>query len=375
MNVRVLLNALPQRGLVPYPRVMSIEAAPRSDTERLLDIAPASWEHPADRIALQTLRAIPGFDLLISKFVGAWGERNIRLMFLANAVLVGPKQYPRLHAAAERARRSLDIQQEIPLFVSQTPFFNAGAYGVDQPFIVIHSAALDILNDRELCVLVGHELGHVVSGHGLYHTMLAVVLTVGIRRFPVIAAAGLMPIRLALSEWSRKSELSADRAGLLASPDPDDCLSLFMKMAGCGRSSEGQLNLDAYLEQVDAHMAEHGVNSLFSLVSVMDASHPFHTVRAAELKRWHDSGEYTQILEGRYRRREEKGADESWRHDANDAREYYAAEAKKVADSVSDAARAAGTEVSEAAKVAVTEVAGKWRDLQGKLAEKLNRKD
>ena len=39
------------------------------------------------------------------------------------------------------------------LYVSQTPFFNAGAYGVDNPFIVLHSAAIELLDDDELRVL------------------------------------------------------------------------------------------------------------------------------------------------------------------------------------------------------------------------------
>ena len=49
----------------------------------LTDIAAATWEHPADRAALQSLRAIPGFDMAVKKIVGFLGERGIRLMFQA----------------------------------------------------------------------------------------------------------------------------------------------------------------------------------------------------------------------------------------------------------------------------------------------------
>ena len=64
----------------------------------LTGIAPVSWEHPADRAALQSLRAVPGFDTAVRKilaFIG--GEQGIRLIFQANAVKVGPQQFPKLH--------------------------------------------------------------------------------------------------------------------------------------------------------------------------------------------------------------------------------------------------------------------------------------
>src|SRR3989454_9176060 len=58
------------------------------------------------------------------------------------------------------------------------------------------------------------------------------------RSLPFLAGIALLPIQLALLEWFRKSELSSDRAGLLASQDPNASLRMFLKMAGGGRSEE-----------------------------------------------------------------------------------------------------------------------------------------
>ena len=93
----------------------------------LSDISPVSWEHPADRAALQTLRAVPGFDEAVKKIVGFLTESGIRLMFQANAVRVGPNQFPKLHSLMLEVQDTLDWKQEVPLFVSQTPLVNAGA--------------------------------------------------------------------------------------------------------------------------------------------------------------------------------------------------------------------------------------------------------
>ena len=141
----------------------------------LTAIAAVSWEHPADRAALQAMRAVPGFDEVVKKIYGFIGERGVRLLFQADAVRVGPTQFPKLQQLYTDVLTSLDWPSRPELFVSQTPFVNAGAFGMDQPFIVINSGALRLLDDDEMRALLGHELGHVMSGHVLYRTILILI--------------------------------------------------------------------------------------------------------------------------------------------------------------------------------------------------------
>src|SRR5690606_26744125 len=115
----------------------------------------------------------------------------------------------------------------------QTPLVNAGAYGMDRPFIVLNSGALRLLDDDELTYLLGHELGHIMSGHVLYRTMTVILLQLAQMGFPVVGLAA-RAVLIALLEWSRKSELSADRAGLLSLQNPEAALKAFMKLAGGG---------------------------------------------------------------------------------------------------------------------------------------------
>ena len=69
-----------------------------TDPRPLAGIASIAWEHPADRAALNAARALPGFDEVVRKVVGFFGDRGIRQLFLAKAVRVGPTQRPKLHA-------------------------------------------------------------------------------------------------------------------------------------------------------------------------------------------------------------------------------------------------------------------------------------
>jgi len=99
----------------------------------LTQIAPTAWEHPADRAALNTLRAIPGFDELVRKIMGALGERGVRHLFTANAVRVGPRQRPKLDALYTEVLETMDWPERPELFVAQTPIANAMAVGFDKP--------------------------------------------------------------------------------------------------------------------------------------------------------------------------------------------------------------------------------------------------
>jgi len=49
-----------------------------ADRVTLTQIAPVAWEHATDRAALQTLRALPGFDEVARKVMGFLGERGIK---------------------------------------------------------------------------------------------------------------------------------------------------------------------------------------------------------------------------------------------------------------------------------------------------------
>jgi len=324
---------------------------PRSRTV-FPQIAAASWEHPADRAALQTLRAVPGVDELIRKVLAMLGgERGIRLLFQGNAVRVGPTQFPRLWQLHTEVATTFDWPTVPELYVSQTPFFNAGAYGIDAPFIVVHSAAIELLDEDELRVLLAHELGHVISGHALYHTIAAILAMMSLGALPMLAGLAVLPIRLAFLEWSRKSELSADRAGLLGGQDIVVAQRMDMKMAGGGRGSgfTGQMDVDAFMQQAHEYAtSSEGLDVIYKLLSTLALTHPMHTVRAAELQRWLAGGEYERILGGDYTRRGAEARERPLRDDMAAAGAYYAGEARELATQVAHAARRAVDRAREA---------------------------
>ncbi|MCU1647986.1 MAG: family metallopeptidase [Nocardia sp.] len=268
-------------------------------------ISTRTWEHPADRTALVTLRSLSGFDTLLRALSGLLAERQYRLMYLATAVRVDERQFKNVHQLREDAVRILDAPTTPEMFVLQDPEVNAFTIGMDRPFIVLTTGLLDLLDPEELRFVVGHELGHALSGHAVYRTMLMHLmrLAAGVGWVP-LGGWALRAIVAALMEWSRKSELSGDRAGLLCGQDVDASVRVHMKLAGGSRVDE--MSHAAFLEQADAYDRAGDLrDGVLKLLNLELQSHPFSVLRAAELRRWIASGEYDRILDGRYPLREQ----------------------------------------------------------------------
>jgi hypothetical protein len=184
---------------------------------------------------------------------------------------------------------------------------NGQAIGIDKPFIVITTAAVEKLDDDELRAMLGHEIGHVRSGHAVYKTIMMILTrwAASLSWLPVGAMA-LRAIIAAMFEWWRKAELSADRAGLLAGQDPAASLRLLMKLAGGGDLS--QIDTAAFLEQAAEYQSGGDLrDSIHKIGMTAWSSHPVPVARASELRRWIDAGEYARILGGDYPRRDGDG--------------------------------------------------------------------
>jgi Zn-dependent protease with chaperone function len=271
---------------------------------RLTDISSRAYEHPADRSALVALRKLTGFDVLLRKLFGLFNERAFRLSFLAGSVRVSERQFPNIYALVRDGSYILDLPEVPELYVMQSPIVNAMALGKDRPFIVLTTGLVNLHDEEELRFVVGHELGHVLSGHAVYRTMLLYLINLAARiAWMPIGYFGIKAIVWGLEEWFRKSELSCDRAGLLACQDTDAAKRALMKLAGGPYLSE--LNPDEFREQAHEYDAVPDLrDSLLKLLQLQGQTHPFAVVRFAELDHWATSGDYERILSGDYPRRE-----------------------------------------------------------------------
>ncbi|MDN3239038.1 M48 family metallopeptidase [Glycomyces tritici] len=290
----------------------------------LRGISTRAWEHPADRGALVALRELRGFDIVLRKVSGMVSERALRLSLMGSSIRVDRHQYSRVYEAYQQVGAVLDASELPELYITRDPDLGGMCIGIDKPVIVINSGSIELLDDAELKFLLAHELGHALSGHGLYRTLLMVLvrLTTSVAWIPV-GVVGLRVITAALYEWSRKSELSADRAGVLAVQDPAAAIRVMAKLAGGGDLHD--VDTAAFLEQAKEFETGGDLrDSFLKLMLLEQRSHDFAVARAAAVKSWIDDGEYREYLAGDYPKREDdkdasiaaeaKAAANSYRH-------------------------------------------------------------
>ncbi|RZS34731.1 Zn-dependent protease with chaperone function [Herbihabitans rhizosphaerae] len=290
---------------------------------RFPGISPRAYEHPADRGALATLRTVPGFAAVLKAVSGAFTERGERLMALASAIRVGEKQYPTLHRLRNECTETLDLDTPPQLFVARDPAFSAMTIGLDEPFIVLTTGLVDSLDTEGLRFAIGHEMGHVLSGHAVYRTMLIRLLNLqqGMAWMPA-GYWGLRAIIAALMEWFRKAELSCDRAGLLCGQDPAAALRVHMLLAG--GLSPSDVDIPSFLQQANEYESVEDIrDSILKLKYVSAMSHPLAVVRAAQLQKWAASEEYRSILAGDYPRRTDDEPHNTWSEDVRSAAKSY----------------------------------------------------
>jgi Zn-dependent protease with chaperone function len=279
-------------------------SVPDRSRVRLPGISSRAYEHPADRSALVALRKLSGFDTLLRRLAGLFNDRSLRLMFLASSVRASEQQFPELYQSMLDGCYILDLPTVPELFITQSPLVNAMTLGADKPFMVITTGMVDLMDAEEMRFVIGHELGHVLSGHAVYRTMLYHLLNLITRLawLPIVLPA--KGVIWALEEWYRKSELSCDRAGLLAGQDVEAGRRALMKTAGGSRLVE--FNPDAFHQQAREYDAVPDVREgLLKLLQLQGTTHPFAVIRFAELDRWADGGDYRNILAGNYPRRED----------------------------------------------------------------------
>jgi Zn-dependent protease with chaperone function len=195
------------------------------------DLIPSDFAYPPDLRAIETVKATGALPYLLKKLTLGDFEKTLSSKLHAEAHQVTYPSYINMLERRSAELLSIDFLPEMFILESGQP--NAFTFGTEeQAYLVLDSSLPEILTEPELTAVIAHELGHVKSGHMMYHT-LAEVLGGGISLSASFFGLDLIsiPVRLALLSWYRESEVSADRAGLLAVNDINIMSSLFPKLA------------------------------------------------------------------------------------------------------------------------------------------------
>ena len=272
------------------------------DKKKLLLLNPNEYEHTFDKQALNTLEGTPGLEKSV-KYIHKHGvERIVRLGQMGSYIRVTPKNFPEIHQLLEEACENIFLKDIPDLYIEWSYQVNAKAVGSQKPMIILYSGAVDLLTKEELLFVIGHEVGHIKSGHMLYHDMALILPYLG----DIIGAAtlgiGLLVssgLELSLMYWYRMSEFTADRAGLLACQDKKAVLSALMKMGGVPKKYFDKMNPDDFIQQAKEFKGfdYDSMDKVAKLILIATQTHPWTVMRASEIIKWYDSGKYQEIID------------------------------------------------------------------------------
>ena len=206
---------------------------------QLTSISPRAYEHPADRAAMSALGSVPYLDRVVRKLIELGYERVLRQAYLGSSVRLSEVQLGDVWRQHNIAYATLDMGEVPDLYLTQYPTPNAMAIGAANPIVVVQSELIRLLDAPMQRAVFAHEAAHILSDHQLYRTATEILVRLtATARIPL----PLGPIRAALLEWSRASELTCDRAAALVTRDPlVVCRALMIMVAG-----EEATSLDLY---------------------------------------------------------------------------------------------------------------------------------
>jgi Zn-dependent protease with chaperone function len=209
----------------------------------------------ADQEALEILKATGPLPFLAKTLIVEPRMRRLKASLSAHAIHISRIQ--ELDAIMRECAENLCLDFLPAVYIQDLGRPNAFTFGTDaEPIIVLDNRLLRLLVRGEWLALLGHEMGHVKTQHLIYHS-LAEILIEGAGFSASVLGFGFVttPIRLALLAWHRESELSADRAALIASSEVRHVASMFAKILGIPTATlmNGPSLSDTFFEAFQSH--------------------------------------------------------------------------------------------------------------------------
>ena len=259
------------------------------------------YEHPFDRESLYRLERTRGLDILTQKVLEYGLEKYLLIKHTGNNIRITSKNIPEIHKLLTEACKILDMDEVPELYIHLEDKIASYTSGEKRRVIVLSSGAIDLLNEEELLFLIGRELGHIKSNHVLYRMMAESIKVMAQLISDITLGIGnllSMPIQIALMHWYRMSEFTADRAGLLTCQNPQIAGNAFIKMAGLPQKFHGKVTIEDLKNQAEDFdgIPETTFDKLIRFAASYENPQPFTIIRASQLFKWVDSGDYNQIV-------------------------------------------------------------------------------
>jgi len=188
-------------------------------------------------------------------------------------------------------------QINIEFYICNSPEINATSIfnqAEDVHFVVLNAGLVKKLKLEELKFAIGHEIGHLIFEHSLFHRVI---------QFIYPEYEDLPPLLQQLYDlWVKLSEISADRVGLLATRKLESAISAMFKIT-CG------LNFPDFKLESFINLAERTLSEMAKKPIHIFHSHPAISARVKALHYFFESKTWQNFI-NREEIQEDKELDE-----------------------------------------------------------------
>lgn len=255
------------------------------------------YEYPGEKNAFALLKKIPFLNQAMEIYLKLIIETYCLPEVQGDFYRVTEETCPEIYRLYKIALSRLDIATEYPLYAKSQFDYNAYATG-GSPYIVVHSSVLQNFAPDELLFILGHELGHIKSGHTIYSNMAENIRKL-IAKIPVVGQEAALGLLFALYDWYRMHELTADRAGAIAAGGTDAGIRGMSRLMGAdNRFPLVHLTTADILKQNDSfeEANEDLITKLICFSRIVGSTHPWAVTRIKALHDWSDSGEFDLLI-------------------------------------------------------------------------------
>ena len=202
------------------------------------------FAHPVDQSIIRVLDN-PAINSVVNKVVQTSIDANYGLA-LATGIHVTPSTYNYLYEIVVECADCLNMPVPYVIVSDSVKGINACTAGTDQfAFIAVSSMLSAIMSREQLKFVIGHEMGHLALGHVVYHTAMNLMGIAG-SMLPLVGPVIDKTLSLPLNAWSRRSEISADRAGLICCQDVHVAKTALFRLEA-GFMDISNIDVDAYV--------------------------------------------------------------------------------------------------------------------------------
>jgi len=229
------------------------------------------------------LQADTVWAIMRSLGIDKMDDQGLRAHMESRSFRVSPKVTPHLYNLFNGVKEKLHFEHPVDFYVTSDASLNACAYtyqplNPDSPYIVnVNSAMIETMTDKELCSVVGHELGHLMDQNLVLSKIISFL-------FPERDEYGFplmpVPLRYKYFFWMQLSELLADRYGYLATEDINACISSEFKLKSGLKLDKMSVDVPAFIEENRQSM-EHFISG--QGLSINYITHPVSPLRIEAL--------------------------------------------------------------------------------------------